>query len=125
MNATDAMLTEPAAVQGGSLAGDNAADTRPVPSFNYARVAGALAGDAAGHPGTPHMLTIAAQLAAILRARIRSGELAPSRPIPSEPALMDQYGVTWKTARTAVRALATEGLVHVAEDGGAYVAGRD
>jgi hypothetical protein len=33
--------------------------------------------------------------------------------------------VTWETARTAVRALATEGLVHMAEDGAAYIAGRD
>ena len=46
MNATDAMLTEPATVQGRSLAGDNAPDARPVPSFNYARVARAW-------PGTP------------------------------------------------------------------------
>ena len=32
------------------------------------------------------------QLAAILRAQIASGELAPGRPIPSEKSLMQQYG---------------------------------
>jgi DNA-binding GntR family transcriptional regulator len=41
-----------------------------------------------------HGLTIAAQLAAMLRARARPEELAPSRLIPSEPTLTQQYGVT-------------------------------
>ena len=124
-NATDVMPTEPATGQSGNAADDNAPDARPVPSFDYARVAQALTRDAAGHAGTPHMLTIAVQLAAMLRARIRSGELAPSRPIPSESTLMQQYGVTRETVQRAVRALVTEGLAYVAEDGGAYVAARD
>jgi GntR family transcriptional regulator len=122
MNATDVMLTEPATVHSGNAAGDNAPDARPVPSFDYARVAQTLTGDAAGHAGTPHLLTIAAQLAAILRARIRSGELAPGRPIPSESTLMQQYGVTRETVQRAVRALAAEGLVCAIEDDGACVA---
>jgi hypothetical protein len=41
-----------------------------------------------------HGLTITAQLAAMLRARAGPEELAPSRPIPSEPTLMQQYGIT-------------------------------
>ena len=32
------------------------------------------------------------QLAAILRKRIESGELAPRRPIPSESTLMQEFG---------------------------------
>jgi GntR family transcriptional regulator len=68
------------------------------------------------------MLTIAAQLAAILRARIGSGELGRGRPMPSESTLMQQYGVTRETARKAVRVLVGEGLVYVEQDRGACVA---
>ena len=74
--------------------------------------------------GTPYMLTIAAQLAAILRARIGSGELGRGRPMPSESTLMQQYGVTRETARKAVRVLVGEGLVYVEQDRGACVAWR-
>ena len=41
------------------------------------------------------------QLAAILRRQIASGELAAGRPIPSEQALMDSYGVSRGTAAHA------------------------
>lgn len=51
------------------------------------------------------------QLAAILRARIASGELAVGRPIPSEETLSQQYGVARLTARKAVGLLRDEGLV--------------
>jgi GntR family transcriptional regulator len=71
------------------------------------------------------MLTIAAQLAAMLRARIGSGELAPNRPIPGESTLMRQYGVARETADKAVRALVAEGLVYVVPGRGAYVEARD
>ncbi len=117
MNATDVMLADPDTAQGQSMVDENVPDSLQVPSFNYARVVEAL-------PGTPYMLTIAAQLAAMLRARIASGELAPNQPIPGESTLMGQYGVARETARKAVRDLVTEGLAHVVEGRGAQVAAR-
>lgn len=115
MNATDMLLTGPATAQRESMIDEIVPDVPAVPSFDYARVVEALA-------GTPYRLTIAAQLAAMLRARIGSGELAPNQPIPGESTLMRQYGVARETARNAVRALATEGLVYVVKGRGAYVA---
>jgi GntR family transcriptional regulator len=125
MNATaDVMLTGLATASRESMADDRAPDAPTVPSFSYARVAEALAAGAAGWAGTPHGLTIAAQLAALLRARIGSGELARGKPIPGESALMQQCGVTQDTVDAAVRALLAEGLVYVVEGRGAYVAWR-
>src|SRR5215475_2163090 len=118
MNATDVMLAEPRTAQSEGMVDENVPDAPPVPSFGYARVVEAL-------PGTPYMLTIAAQLAAMLRARIGSGELAPSQPIPAESTLMRQYGVAGETARKAVRALVAEGLAYVVQGRGVYVAARD
>jgi GntR family transcriptional regulator len=118
MNATDVMLAEPGTAQSESMAAENVPHAPPVLSFDYARVVEALA-------GTPYMLTIAAQLAATLRARIGSGELAPNQPIPGEATLMRQYGVAWETARKAVRALVAEGLVYLVQGRGVYVAARD
>jgi Bacterial regulatory proteins, gntR family len=118
MNATNVMLAEPSTAQSESMIDETVPDAPPVPSFDYGRVVEAL-------PGTPYMLTIAAQLAAMLRARIGSGELAPNQPIPGDSTLMRQYGVARETARKAVRALAAEGLVYVAPGRGAYVAARD
>src|SRR5215468_6408628 len=99
MNATDVMLAEPGTAQGESMVDENMPDAPPVPSFDYARVVEAL-------PGTPHMLTIAAQLAAMLRARIGSGALAPDQPIPGDSTLMRRYGVARESAHQAVRSLA-------------------
>ena len=118
MNATEVMLAEPGTVQSESVVHETVPDAPAVPSFDYARVVEAL-------PATPYMLTIAAQLAAMLRARIGSGELAPNQPIPGEPALMRQYGVARETARKAVCALVAEGLACVVPGRGAYVAARD
>src|SRR5215472_1235139 len=111
MNATDVMLAGPATTRSESMIDEITPDAPPVPSFDYLRVAGGLAGRA----GTPHKLTIVAQLAAMLQARIESGELAPNQPIPGQSTLMRQYGVGRETVRKAVRALATEGLVYVVE----------
>lgn len=61
------------------------------------------------------------QVAAILRARIESGEYAPARPVPSEPRLVQEFGVNRLTARKAVRVLVDEGLVEVVTGRGAYV----
>jgi len=115
MNTTDVLLAGPATTHSQSSIDEIALDAPPVPSFDYARVIAALS-------GTPYRLTIAAQLAALLRARIGSGELAPDQPIPGEATLMRQYGVARETARKAVHALVTDGLVYVVEGRGAYVA---
>lgn len=61
------------------------------------------------------------QLAAILRARITSGELPPGRVLPSEATLMQEHGIARETARKAVRVLRDEGLVEVVQGRGAYV----
>jgi GntR family transcriptional regulator len=118
MNATDVMLAEPDTAQSQSMVDENVLDVPAVPSFDYARVVEAL-------PGTPYMLTIVAQLAAMLRARIGSGELAPNQPIPRESTLMRQYGVARETARKAMHTLVAERLVYVVQGRGAYVAARD
>jgi hypothetical protein len=125
MNTTaDVTLTNLATAGRGSTSDDHAPDAPTVPSFSYARVAGAVAGGAASPASTPHMLTIAAQLAALLRARIASGELGRGRPIPAESTLMEEYGVTRDTVGLAVRALVAEGLAYEVEGRGAYVAWR-
>lgn len=61
------------------------------------------------------------QLAAILRARIESGELPPGRVLPSEATLMQQFGIARETARKGVRVLRDEGIVHIVQGRGAYV----
>src|SRR5689334_14917960 len=108
MNATNVMLAEPSTAQSESMIDETVPDAPPVPSFDYGRVVEAL-------PGTPYMLTIAAQLAAMLRARIGSGELAPNQPIPGDSTLMRQYGVARETARKAMYTLVAEGLVYVVQ----------
>jgi hypothetical protein len=118
MNATDVMLAEPAPAHGASMVDEDVPDAPPSPSSDYSRVTEALAGSAR----TPYMLTIAAQLAALLRARIGSGKLAPHRPIPGEPALLRQYGAAPEASREAVGALVAEGLALKVEGRGAYIA---
>jgi GntR family transcriptional regulator len=67
--------------------------------------------------GTPVYL----QLAAILRAGIKSGELAPDRPLPSYMSLMQEHDVARGTAAKAVRVLVDEGLARIVPGRGAYV----
>jgi hypothetical protein len=121
MSATDVMLAEPATAQDASMVDENVPAAPPAPSSDYSAVVAALAGSARA----PYMLTIPAQLAVMLRARIESGKLAPHRPIPGEATLMRQYGVAPEAARKAVRALVAEGLAYMVEGRGAYVARRD
>jgi len=61
------------------------------------------------------------QLAGILRARIRSGELAAGRPLPSYMTLMQEHGVARGTAAKAVQVLVGEGLARVVPGKGVYV----
>jgi DNA-binding GntR family transcriptional regulator len=67
--------------------------------------------------GTP----VYAQLAAILRAQIGSGQLQPDRPVPSLVTLMQEYGVARGTAAKAVKVLVSERLVKIVPGRGAYV----
>ena len=65
------------------------------------------------------------QLAAIVAARIESGQLAPGRPIPSETQLCQEFGVSRGTARKAVRVLREDGLVFTVRGRGTYVTARE
>jgi GntR family transcriptional regulator len=64
------------------------------------------------------------QVAALIRARIESGELQPGQPIPSQNTLMQRYGVARMTAHKALGVLVDEGLVVVVPGVGALVARR-
>jgi len=67
--------------------------------------------------GTP----IYEQLAGILRNMIKSGEIAPDRPLPSVKQLMQTYEVAQGTAEHAIRVLKAEGLVRSVKGKGVYV----
>jgi DNA-binding transcriptional regulator YhcF (GntR family) len=62
------------------------------------------------------------QLAALLRARIVSGELAPGTALPSIVALADEHGVATNTVQKALRILKAEGLIISVPSYGTFVA---
>jgi DNA-binding GntR family transcriptional regulator len=59
------------------------------------------------------------QLAALLRGQIERGELTGR--VPSEPTLVQQYGVARGTAGRAVQILVDQGLVRYSSGKGAFV----
>lgn len=61
------------------------------------------------------------QLAAILRAQIESGDLAPRRPVPSERTLTQRYSLAGGTVKKAIQVLRDEGLVRTVIGRGVYV----
>jgi GntR family transcriptional regulator len=61
------------------------------------------------------------QVAALLRDRIKSGELQPNRPIPSVAQLQGEYGIARGTALHAIEVLKQEGLVRVVPGRGTFV----
>ncbi|MCI0687922.1 MAG: winged helix-turn-helix domain-containing protein [Sporichthyaceae bacterium] len=61
------------------------------------------------------------QIGQIIAERIRSGELAPGRPVPSEKSMVQEFGVARDTARRAVAWLRAEGLVYTVAQRGSYV----
>jgi GntR family transcriptional regulator len=61
------------------------------------------------------------QLAAILRHRIESGELAPRDLLPSEPYLMGEQGLSRSTVRHALDILRSEGLIQTFPGRGTFV----
>jgi DNA-binding GntR family transcriptional regulator len=62
------------------------------------------------------------QLTGILRARIRSGRYEPRHAVPSEKQLEQEFGIARGTARKAIAALRSEGLVVTVAGRGTYVA---
>lgn len=61
------------------------------------------------------------QLAAILRARIKSGEIAPGDVLPSINYLAQETGLAVGTIRRAIKVLADEGLVVTVPGRGSFV----
>jgi GntR family transcriptional regulator len=61
------------------------------------------------------------QVAALLRARIESGELQPNRPVPSIAQLQGEYGIARGTALHAIDVLRREGLVRTVAGRGTFV----
>ena len=64
------------------------------------------------------------QLAALLRAKIQSGELAPGDALPSIVALATEHGVTTNTVQKALRILKDEDLVESVPGYGTFVSER-
>lgn len=69
-----------------------------------------------GSPVPPYQ-----QVAALLRARVESGELEPGRRLPSIVDLMQEYGIARTTAAKALRLLVDEGLAEFSRGMGTYV----
>lgn len=61
------------------------------------------------------------QLAGILRARIKSGDLPHLALLPSETTLVQEHGVSRDTVRKAIAVLRDEGLVFTVPQRGSYV----
>jgi GntR family histidine utilization transcriptional repressor len=57
-----------------------------------------------------------------IRQHIASGEWRPGDPVPSESALMEQFGISRMTVNRALRELAAEGLVTRVQGSGTRVA---
>jgi DNA-binding transcriptional regulator YhcF (GntR family) len=64
-----------------------------------------------------------ARIAAELRRRITSGELAPGARVPSTRAIVQRYGVAMATATKVLAALQHEGLIRTVPGVGSVVAG--
>ena len=64
------------------------------------------------------------QVAAVLRARIESGDLAPRQRLPSIAGLVQEYGIARTTAAKALKVLVDEGLAEVVPGWGTYVTER-
>jgi DNA-binding GntR family transcriptional regulator len=64
------------------------------------------------------------RVAAALRDRLAAGDFPPGTAMPSEAALVAEFGVSRNTVRRAYRYLADTGLVVVRHGAGAFVAPR-
>ncbi|MDL2260076.1 GntR family transcriptional regulator [Deltaproteobacteria bacterium OttesenSCG-928-K17] len=66
-----------------------------------------------------------AQLAALIKQKISSGEYQPGSRIPAEAALSQTYGVAVMTVRQAIRLLVEQGILRRVHGSGTYVCGPD
>ena len=64
------------------------------------------------------------QLAAILRARIESGEIPPEGALPSITYLVQETGLAVGTVRKAIKVLADEGLIVTVPGRGSFAVRR-
>ena len=64
------------------------------------------------------------QIADVIAGRIERGDLVTNRPIPSETAMRQEFGVARDTVRAAVALLRDRGLVFTVTHRGTYVAER-
>jgi len=64
------------------------------------------------------------QLAAILRARIESGQIPPGGPLPSITYLVQETGLAVGTIRKAIKVLSDDGLVVTVPGRGSYAVDR-
>ncbi|GGJ89045.1 hypothetical protein GCM10010123_18270 [Pilimelia anulata] len=67
-------------------------------------------------PRSPYL-----QIAASLRADIKTGKYAPGARIPSQPQLSEHFGVARQTVAQALKVLKTERLIVARSGGGTYV----
>jgi DNA-binding GntR family transcriptional regulator len=71
----------------------------------------------------PHSLLPAyAQLASFLRGYIMAAQLAPGTPLPSEPELVERFGVSRDTVRKAIGLVREMGLADTRRGVGHFVA---
>ncbi len=78
-----------------------------------------------GIPRAPRKTPMYQKIAEELADRIRRGQIPPNRAIPSEKALMKQYGVAKVTARQAVAHLREKGWAFTVPYRGTYVAAEE
>jgi DNA-binding GntR family transcriptional regulator len=72
-------------------------------------------------PRAPRKTPLYQEIAFELAERIRNGDFSPNRAIPSEKALMEQYGVAKVTIRNSVAFLREQGWVFTVRHRGTYV----
>ncbi len=78
-----------------------------------------------GRPPVDHEpVTAYERIATALRTRIDAGEFTSADPLPSEAALMDEFGASRNTVRRAYRHLAELGVVVIRHGAGAFPASR-
>jgi GntR family transcriptional regulator len=66
-------------------------------------------------------LPLHAQLEDLLTADVAAGALAPGARLPTEDALVDRFGVSRTTVRTAIQSLVRRGLVEIRRGKGTFV----
>ena len=86
-------------------------------------------GRVVAEPGNPRSSSQSAEpsyrlIAADLRSRIESGELAPGDLLPSEAELTSRYGVSRGTTRQALLELQAAGLIDAVQGKGRFVKAR-